>query len=97
MINDYLRGRACIESVRKVYYRGSFEFFDFEFFLALLFHFAWFCCFYCILLVFAVFLLLDDLLELFIGFWSSSCASWGLGFELQTLCFCCQWTHQGGD
>jgi hypothetical protein len=30
-------------------------------------------------------------------FGSSSCASWGLGFELQTLCFCCQWTHQGGD
>jgi hypothetical protein len=24
-------------------------------------------------------------------FWSSSCASWGLGFELQTLCFCYQW------
>jgi hypothetical protein len=31
------------------------------------------------------------------AFGSSSCASWGLGFELQTLCFCCQWTHQGGD
>jgi hypothetical protein len=35
MINDYLRGRACIKSVR-----GSFEFFDFEvcfaFFLGLL-------------------------------------------------------------
>jgi hypothetical protein len=27
----------------------------------------------------------------------SSNASWDLGFELQTLCFCCQWTHQGGD
>jgi hypothetical protein len=30
-------------------------------------------------------------------FGSSSCASWGLGFELQTFFFCCQWTHQGGD
>jgi hypothetical protein len=30
-------------------------------------------------------------------FGSSSYASWDLGFELQTLCFCCQWTHQGGD
>jgi hypothetical protein len=24
----------------------------------------------------------------FFGFWSSSCASLGLGFEIQTLCFC---------
>jgi hypothetical protein len=31
------------------------------------------------LLAFAVFLLRDDLLELFIGFWSSSCASWDFG------------------
>jgi hypothetical protein len=30
MINIYLRGRVCIESVR-----GSFEFFDFEVFFAL--------------------------------------------------------------
>jgi hypothetical protein len=44
-----------------------------------------------------VFLLLDDLSELFLAFGSSSCASWVLGFELQTLCFCYQWTHQGGD
>jgi hypothetical protein len=29
-----------------------------------------------------LFLLLDDPLELFLAFWSSSCASWGLGFEL---------------
>jgi hypothetical protein len=34
------------------------------------------------------FLRLDDLLQLFFGFWSSSCASCGLGFEIQTLCFC---------
>jgi hypothetical protein len=24
----------------------------------------------------------------FFGFWSSSCASCGLGFEIQTLCLC---------
>jgi hypothetical protein len=34
------------------------------------------------------FLLLDDLLEIFFGFWSSSCASCGLEFEIQTLCLC---------
>jgi hypothetical protein len=34
------------------------------------------------------FLLLDYLLELFFSFWSSSRASWGLGFEIQTFCFC---------
>jgi hypothetical protein len=66
-------------------------------FLALFYHFAWLCRFSCSLLSFAVFPPLDDLLELSWLFGSSSCASWGLGFELQTLCFCCQWTHQGGD
>jgi hypothetical protein len=40
MINNYLRGRACIESVRGVIFRGSFEFFDFDIFLALLYHFS---------------------------------------------------------
>jgi hypothetical protein len=34
------------------------------------------------------FLHLDDLLELFFGFWSSSCASCGFGFKIQTLCLC---------
>jgi hypothetical protein len=34
------------------------------------------------------FLLLDDLLELFFNFWSSSHASCDLGFKIQTLCFC---------
>jgi hypothetical protein len=42
--------------------------------------------FSCLLLAFVIFLLLDVLLELFVGFWSSSCVSWGLGFKLQTLC-----------
>jgi hypothetical protein len=37
---------------------------------------------------FAVLLFLDGFLELFFGFWSSSCASCGLGFEIQTWCLC---------
>jgi hypothetical protein len=32
MINDYLRGRACIESVRGVDFRGSVDFELFELF-----------------------------------------------------------------
>jgi hypothetical protein len=77
-----------------VNFRGSV---NFELFLALLCHFAWFCLFSWHLLACAVFLLLEDLLELFWLFGSSICASWGLGFKLQTLRFCCQWTHQGED
>jgi hypothetical protein len=46
------------------------------------------CCFSYHLLVLRFFLFLDDLLELFFGFWSSNCASCGLGFEIQTLCLC---------
>jgi hypothetical protein len=39
-----------------------------ELFLDLLCHFDWICRFSCLLLAFAVFLLLDDLLELFLAF-----------------------------
>jgi hypothetical protein len=39
-----------------------------ELFLALLYHFACLCRFLCLLLDFAVFLLLDDLLELVLAF-----------------------------
>jgi hypothetical protein len=46
-----------------------------ELFVALLHHFACLCRFLCLLLTFTVFLLLDDLLEFFLAFWSSSCAS----------------------
>jgi hypothetical protein len=42
---------------------------SFELFVALLCRFAWLCHFSCILLAFAVFLLLDDFLELFLAFW----------------------------
>jgi hypothetical protein len=72
MINNYLRGRACIESVRGIDFRGSVDFellHWFDLFLALLCHFAWLCHFSCRLLAFAVFLLLDDPLELFLAFW----------------------------
>jgi hypothetical protein len=41
----------------------------FELFLALLCHFGLVCCFSCLLLVLRLFLLLDDLLEHFVGFW----------------------------
>jgi hypothetical protein len=41
---------------------------EFELFLALIYHFAWICRFSYIVLAFTVFLLLDDLLELFLGF-----------------------------
>jgi hypothetical protein len=50
--------------------------------------FLFFCHFSYYLLVLRFFLLLDDLLELFFGFWSSSCASCGLEFKIQTLCLC---------
>jgi hypothetical protein len=75
MINIYLRGRACIESIRESSFMGST---DFELFLL----FSWFCHFSCLLFVLRLLLLLDGLLELFVGFWSSSCASWGLVFKI---------------
>jgi hypothetical protein len=56
----------------EVDFRGSVHFgfcVDFELFLALLCHFAWLCHFLCHLLAFMVFLLTDDLLELFLAFW----------------------------
>jgi hypothetical protein len=71
-----------------VCFKGSFEF-ELFFAFSLVFRFS------CHFLVLRSFLLLDDLLELFFGFWSSNCASCGLGFKIQTLC--CQCTHQGGD
>jgi hypothetical protein len=41
---------------------------SFAFFLSLLYHFDWLCCFSCFLFAFAVFLFLDDLLKLFLAF-----------------------------
>jgi hypothetical protein len=56
--------------------------------LSLSLAFSLVCCFSCHLLVLQFFLLLDDLLEPFFGFWSSSCASCCLRFKIQTLCLC---------
>jgi hypothetical protein len=102
MINDYLRGRACIESIRGSWFQGvlilsfCFGFEPFLLFWAFLSSSLPFCLalpLFMPLLAFAAFLLTDDLFELFVGFWSSNCASWGLRFEHQTLCFYCQRTH----
>jgi hypothetical protein len=59
-------GELALRVLGGVDFRGSV---DFELFLALLCHFAWLCRFSCLLLAFAVFLFLDDLLELFLAFW----------------------------
>jgi hypothetical protein len=63
------------------------EFYDFNLFLALLCHFAWLTAYLAICWLLRFLLLLDDLLELFFIFRSSSYASWGLRFKLQILCF----------
>jgi uncharacterized membrane protein YuzA (DUF378 family) len=47
---------------------GGIEFFNFDLFLALLCHFSWLCRFSYLLLTFAVFYLLDDILEFFLAF-----------------------------
>jgi hypothetical protein len=78
MINDYLKGRACIERVRGSWYQGGVLILsfcvDFELFLliwALSSSSLPFCLalpFSCSLLAFVVFPLLDDLIELFLPF-----------------------------
>jgi hypothetical protein len=90
MINDYLRGRACIEFVRGILIQGEFlslsfscSFcFGFELLFAILFGLLRFV----LLLALHFLLLLDDFLKFFLFFWSSSCASGGFRFELQILC-----------
>jgi hypothetical protein len=52
--------------------------------LVLLTILAWFVAFRAFYWACGFSLLLDDLLEIFVGFRSSSWASWGLGFELQS-------------
>jgi hypothetical protein len=73
MINDYLRRRACIESVRGSWFWAFVLILSFscssELFLTLICYFAWFCRFSCLLLALTIFLLLDDLLEHFLYFW----------------------------
>jgi hypothetical protein len=68
---------------------GSFvSFCDFQLFLALLCHFSLVYHFSCHLLALWFFLLLVDLLELFFGFWSSSCASRVLDSKFKLCAFC---------
>jgi hypothetical protein len=55
------------------------------------------CRFLCHLLSLLPFLLLDDLLEIFFGFWSSSCASWVMDLKFKLCAFYCQCNHQEGD
>jgi hypothetical protein len=72
MINDYLRGELALRVLGGVDFRRSvdFELLPWlELFLALLCHFAWLYRFSCRLLAFMVFLLPNDLLELFMVFW----------------------------
>jgi hypothetical protein len=61
--------------------------FDSELFQALFCHFAWLYRFSCRLLAFAVFLLLDDLLDIFWLFGSSSYASWVLDSYFKLCAF----------
>jgi hypothetical protein len=62
MINVYLRERACIESVRGKLILGGVLILNF------CFGFELFLLFLCLSLAFVVFLLLDDLLKLFLDF-----------------------------
>jgi hypothetical protein len=70
---------------------------SFELSLALLFHFAWFVAFHAICWLCDFFLLLDDLLEFFFVFWSSSSASCVLIGNSNFVILCYQCTHQGED
>jgi hypothetical protein len=75
-----------------VCFRESFEF-EFKLFSA----FSLVCRFSCHLLVLRFFLLLDDLLELFFGFWSCSYVSCVLDSKFKLCAFCCKCTNQGRD
>jgi hypothetical protein len=56
-----------------------------------------FCLVCRLLFVLWLFLLVDDLLEIFLAFLSSSCASWILDSNFKFCAFYYRWTHQGGD
>jgi hypothetical protein len=79
MINSTKGRELALRVLGEVCFWGSFEFEHFLPFLLV-------CRFSYHLLVLWFYLLLDDHLELFFTFWSSSCASYGLGFKIQTLC-----------
>jgi hypothetical protein len=81
-------GELALRMLGGVDFRRSFEFLSYLEFLSFSLLFPWFCRFSCFLLALRFFLLLDDLLELFLAFGSSNCTSLGLGFKIQNLCFC---------
>jgi hypothetical protein len=84
-------GELALSLLGGVWFKGNFWVwaflarfvFVFELFLALICHFAWFVTF-CAFVGPAIF---PSFRWSFLAFWSSTCASWGFGFELQTLCF----------
>jgi hypothetical protein len=84
-----------------VWFRESFwvlwAFCVFELFLALLCHFDLVCRFSYLLLVLRVFLLLNDLLELFLTFGLLAVLHGVLDSNFKFCVFCCQWTYQGED
>jgi hypothetical protein len=95
MINDYLRGTTCIEFVRESLNQGEFLSLSFSYSFCFVFEFLY--LFFAILLCLpffvpfagsAVFLLLDDILELFFAFRSFSCASWVLDSKFKLYVFC---------
>jgi hypothetical protein len=71
-------GELALRVLRRIDSGGVFEFcgffYIFELFLALLCHFDLVCRFSCLMSALRLFLILDDLLEFFVGFWSSRCA-----------------------
>jgi hypothetical protein len=69
---------------------GVFDIELFLLFLALIFHFGLVCRFACLLLVLRLFLLLDDLLELFIGFWFVVVLRGVFDSLFKLYAFCCQ-------
>jgi hypothetical protein len=70
--------------------------FSFELFLALLCHFTWFVAFR-VFVGLAIFLLLGDIIELFLLFGLIAVLYGVLDSNFKLCAFCYQWTHQGGD
>jgi hypothetical protein len=67
-------------------FRGSIEFSGFKLFLL----FSWFCHFSCLLLAFAVFLVLDDLLSFLLAFGLLAVPHGILDSNFKLCAFCCQ-------
>jgi hypothetical protein len=94
MINDYLRGRACNESVSGSWFQGSVEFSNFELFFTLLLGLPLFMPFVSV----AIFPSSRLPSWTFLGFFSLLAVLHGvLDLNFKLCAFCYQWTHQGGD